>query len=133
LSALPKPPALSVVTRWKNAVAWDREEERWHNGGFMRDGISDGHEAEWSMARDLGMSLGGEFIGIPGLLVERRLDADLIVVGASGVWVLEAKYWTGLIRVRAGQWSRSRMGDGYGGSVVSVEDGTIRRRTLPIE
>lgn len=121
LSALPKPPIRSVVTRWKGALAWDSAEERWHNRG-MWNGTSDGLEAEWSMARDLGRALGDGFIGIPGLLVDRRLDADLIVVGASGVWVLEAKYWTGLIRVRAGEWSRLRIGNRYGGGGVSVEE-----------
>ena len=45
---------------------------------------------------------------IPNLLLKDTLDADAVLVGPAGIWVLESKYISGSLRLRNGEWSREK-------------------------
>ncbi|MCJ7622557.1 MAG: NERD domain-containing protein [Anaerolineaceae bacterium] len=59
---------------------------------------------------------------IKNLLVGKHLDADIVVVGPSGVWILESKYISGTICVRDGLWSREKEFFGPGGVPTLKEE-----------
>lgn len=46
-------------------------------------------------------------------------DVDVVLVSASGIWVFEVKFWSGLIRWRQGQWSRQQSHYARGGVRVT--------------
>lgn len=46
-------------------------------------------------------------------------DVDVLLVSASGIWVFEVKFWSGLIRWRQGQWSRQQSHHERGGMRVT--------------
>ncbi|MDP9485654.1 MAG: NERD domain-containing protein [Actinomycetota bacterium] len=58
------------------------------------------------------------YVAVRGLLVDRRLDADVVVVGPMGVGVYEVKNWTGQIFCHGGQWHRIKTYRGPGGHFV---------------
>jgi hypothetical protein len=51
-------------------------------------------------------------------MVAPSLDVDLLLIGPTGVWVLESKYWSGVIRIHRGTWTRRR----YAGSGDASEE-----------
>ncbi len=58
------------------------------------------------------------YVAVRGLLVNRHLDADVVVVGPMGVGVYEVKNWTGQLFCQDGQWHRIRTYRGPGGDFV---------------
>lgn len=67
-----------------------------------------------------------EYLGVKGLLVQKSLDADLIVVGPTGIWVFEVKHWTGTIILRDGWWRRIKHYYAQGGR-LAFEERDIQR------
>ncbi len=53
-------------------------------------------------------NLPDDFIVIRELLVRGGLDADVILLGPKGIWVLECKNWSGKIICKDGEWSQSK-------------------------
>jgi Nuclease-related domain len=53
-----------------------------------------------------------------GLTGGRNLDADVIVVGPTGIWVWEVKHWSGEITCQHGQWRREKTYRGPRGSLI---------------
>ncbi len=62
--------------------------------------------------------LSGEYVAVRGLLVVRNLDADVIVVGPTGIWVYEVKHWSGEISCERGEWRRVKIYRQPGGRLV---------------
>jgi hypothetical protein len=59
-----------------------------------------------------------EYVAVSGLLVARSLDADVILVGPTGIWVYEVKHWSGQIICQDGQWRRIKTYHKPGGRLV---------------
>lgn len=56
-----------------------------------------------------------QYYYIPNLLLKDNLDADAVLVGPTGIWILESKYISGKIRYRDGIWTREKSYFGPGG------------------
>jgi hypothetical protein len=69
-----------------------------------------GDGGENKLIASLSDVLDDRFFAIQGLLVAHRLDIDVLVVGPTGIWVLESKDWSGTITVRGGDWYRQKWG-----------------------
>jgi len=84
--------------------------QRWWDGlsTGVRSMGNDGDEGERLLIAGLRRVLPDSYLCMRGLLVAPKLDADVIVIGPSGLWVLDSKYWTGSIIVRDGQWTRRK-------------------------
>lgn len=81
-----------------------------------------GNIGEDDLASRLAKCLPDDHYCIKKLLVGKRLDADIVIVGPSGVWILESKYISGTIRLRNGNWSREKEFFGPGGVPTQKED-----------
>lgn len=65
-----------------------------------------GDRGEEAFLSYLAGALPSEYVAVRGLLVARDLDADVIVLGPTGVWVYEVKHYSGEITCERGQWRR---------------------------
>jgi hypothetical protein len=74
-----------------------------------------GDEGEEILVASLANRLPDDHYCIKKLMVGDHLDADVVVVGPSGIWILESKYISGTIRVRNGSWSKEKEFFGEGG------------------
>ena len=84
-----------------------------------------GDQGEVAFVLHLAGALPDGYVAVRGPLVARRLDADVVVVGPTGVRVYEVKNWNGAILCREGQWQRIKTYRGPGGQMLQ-EDETIR-------
>jgi hypothetical protein len=66
----------------------------------------------------LARALSHEYVAVRGLLAARSLDADVIVVGPTGIWVYEVKHYSGEITCERGQWRRVKIYRQPGGRLV---------------
>ncbi len=94
-----------------------------HRTGPALSARSYGDVGEKSFVSHLAGALPKEYVAVRGLLVARRLDADVIVVGPTGIWVYEVKHWTGEIACERGRWSRTKTYRGPGGRLVRETEG----------
>lgn len=90
-------PAVDVATDWWNAIGTVSHARRVH-----------GDIGEEALLRQLSATLPDNYLCMRGILVARSLDADVIVIGPSGLWVFDSKYWSGTITVRNGRWARKK-------------------------
>jgi hypothetical protein len=77
-----------------------------------------GDEGEEAFVSHLTAALPDGYVAVRGLLVARRLDADVIIVGSTGIWVYEVKNWSGQITCLNGQWQRVKTYHQPGGRLV---------------
>jgi hypothetical protein len=77
-----------------------------------------GDEGEEVLVSYLARALPKEYVAVRGLLVARNLDADVIVVGPTGIWVYEVKHWSGQITCERGEWRRVKTYREPGGRLV---------------
>jgi len=80
---------------WKKTISAEYSEY----SNYMLDGEVD--LIELLMER-----LPDDHLLINNVLVRPGLDADVIIVGPTGIWVLEVKTWIGRIQCQDGNWSR---------------------------
>jgi len=80
-----------------------------------------GDEGEEKLVTRLANSLPDDHYCIKKLMVGDHLDADVVVIGPSGIWILESKYINGTILVRNGNWSKEKEYFGEGGVPQSEE------------
>jgi hypothetical protein len=80
-----------------------------------------GDRGEWHLLSVLRSKLPDTYCALTNVLVDKRLDADVIVVGPSGIWVLESKYWSGKITNHLGQWHQTKTYHQPGGMLVSED------------
>jgi hypothetical protein len=62
------------------------------------------------------------YCAVTNVLVARNLDADMVLVGPTGIWILESKYWSGKIKVRQGIWRRTKTYYEPGGTLANKEE-----------
>ena len=74
-----------------------------------------GDIGERALVTRLAGNLPNDHYCITKLLVGDHLDADVVIIGPSGIWILESKYISGTIRVRNGSWSKEKEYFGEGG------------------
>ena len=77
-----------------------------------------GDQGEEALISLLSKALSGDYVALRGALVARNLDADLLVVGPTGVWIYEVKHWSGEITCRGGEWLRTKTYRERGGRLV---------------
>lgn len=92
------PVGLDLVRRW-----WDEI-----SGDYYLPVEKSGDEGENDFVEYLVPWLPDAYLAVRERLVARHLDADLIVVGPTGVWVFEVKHWSGEIYCHEGRWSRGK-------------------------
>jgi hypothetical protein len=68
----------------------------------------DGDQGEKVLLDGLEKRLSNEYIALHQYMVLRNLDADVIVLGPNGIWLLESKYHSGKIICRNGEWSQEK-------------------------
>jgi hypothetical protein len=80
-----------------------------------------GHIGEDNLIERLKYSLDDNYICIKNLLVGKKLDADAVIIGPEGIWILESKFVSGIIRLRNKAWTRTKTYYAPGGTQVSEE------------
>jgi hypothetical protein len=113
---LGKPVALDVVAPWWTQIA-HVDGPRSNDGRPFQE---HGDVGESIFVADLSRQLTDEHVAIRNLLVTRGLDADVVVVGPTGIWVFEVKHWSGTIECRNGRWWQTKRYYAPGG-VLKVE------------
>lgn len=101
-----KPVAMDICRQWWKEVAYDP------SAHAARSEPQYGDEGVEYFARYLVARLPDEYVAVREVLVARALDVDLLVLGPTGMWILEVKHWSGEIVCRRGKWGRRRRG-GY--------------------
>jgi hypothetical protein len=66
---------------------------------------SKGERAEVEFLKSLSF-LDDQYIAVWGLLTSARVtsDTDVLLLGPTGIWVFEVKYWSGVISKENGEW-----------------------------
>jgi hypothetical protein len=73
---------------------------------------TEGSDGERALASLLAKALGDDFVCLVGPLVAESLDVDLLVIGPSGLWVLDSKYHRGRVDYVGGQFIKTKtLGD----------------------
>lgn len=99
---LTEPPLLDLSRRWLLAVnrrAFDLPE-------YTPE--SEGNAGEKDLFLLLAEHLPDDYLALRNLLVRRRLDIDLIVIGPAGIWLLDSKYWSRWIGYGLLGWERDK-------------------------
>jgi len=63
-----------------------------------------GDEGEKNLLDALGRKLPNSFLALHSFMTRKNLDADIIVLGSTGFWLLESKYNSGTIYCKNGEW-----------------------------
>jgi len=63
-----------------------------------------GDEGEKDFLDALGRKLSNNFLALHGYMVKKNLDADIILLGPTGFWLLESKFNSGTIYCKNGEW-----------------------------
>lgn len=92
---------VDVLDRWKERIS-EPSCESPVAGQPNGNGVAAGYVAKRELLRYMHYALGEDYLGIPGLLVGTSLDVDLLLIGPTGVWVLESMFWSGEIRIHRG-------------------------------
>jgi hypothetical protein len=96
----PAPPVdLGIVERWWQELTIPQASSRWGEGGDPGDAGVDLFFAGLAGLPD-------DYIAMRELLVGPKLDVDAIVIGPTGLWLFEIKYWSGKIICHDGRWER---------------------------
>jgi hypothetical protein len=102
----PEPPVdLGIVEQWWQELAIPQAPPR-----SFEEGDSDDEGDPGDAGVDLffeGLEeLPDDYIAMRELIVRRGLDVDAIVLGPTGLWLFEIKYWRGEVICRDGQWEQ---------------------------
>lgn len=95
----------------------------WRKIAFVPPKVQEkaGDQGEWELLSFLQSKLPDTYYAVTKVLVAKSLDADVIVVGPTGIWVLESKYWSGKITDRLGQWHQTKTYHQPGGTLNSKD------------
>lgn len=105
---LAHPPSPDIVPKWWRGL----------ESGYAKI-EKDGDIGEVQLIRELGFRLSDAHLAIRGMLVDMSLDVDVLILGESGVWNLESKYWSGALSFKDGRWSRIKSYYAKGGIPVN--------------
>jgi hypothetical protein len=75
----------------------------------------EGDKGEKALLDGLGKKLSNQYIALHQVMVLRNLDADVVVLGPNGIWLLESKFHSGKVICRNGEWSQEKRYYGKGG------------------
>jgi hypothetical protein len=67
--------------------------------------IEHGDEGEKRLIDELASKLPDHYFSISKLMTHKSLDADVILLGPTGIWILESKYKSGKIMYKNGIWT----------------------------
>ncbi len=112
--ALPDPS--NLTGRWWGTISGRTSSVR--RSGPALSARHYGDVGEESFISYLTGRLSNEYVAVRGLLMVRNLDADVIVVGPTGIWVYEVKHWSGEITCERGEWRRVKTYRQPGGRLV---------------
>ncbi|CAN5894246.1 hypothetical protein BH18ACT11_BH18ACT11_14090 [soil metagenome] len=110
------PDPLDLSDRWWGTISGRTSSVR--RSGPALSARHYGDVGEEAFVSYLTSSLSEEYVAVRGLLVVRNLDADVIVVGPTGIWVYEVKHWSGEISCEQGKWRRVKTYRQPGGRLV---------------
>lgn len=129
-----------ALSRFSPSSWMDLESEWWSELAISRRGIprTYGSEGEDLLLNSLLLNPpSDQYYYIPNLLLENNLDADAVLVGPTGIWILESKYIGGKIRYRDGIWTREKSYFEPGGfqktkcdEFADIEDQWKRERSI---
>ncbi len=77
------------------------------NHGFI-ESRTYGSDGEKLLLDALKRKLDDKYFALTNLLVAESSDADVIVLGPRGLWLLESKYWQGAVTFKGGKWEHHR-------------------------
>ncbi len=81
-----------------------------------------GDEGEKNLLDALRRKLPDSFFALHSLMTRKNLDADIIVLGPTGFWLLESKFNSGTIYCENGEWSQEKTYYEPGGKQVTKKD-----------
>lgn len=93
----------------ENPWEWLHLEKQWIREIGRVGDLSDrdaGFMGESRLMECLAGILPNEYLGIRRVLVTPSLDIDVLLIGPTGIWILESKYVSGRITVEEGVWTR---------------------------
>jgi hypothetical protein len=122
--------SLDIITPWWQALEIQEQPER----GYGLEGVS-------NLLEELTRKLPDSFITFQELLVTQSLDADVLVVGPNGIWVLESKFWAGQVVCRKETWYQVKDIHQRGGALdkkvtsygINPDDQWLREQSMVIE
>ncbi len=119
-AAIPKvPPARSIYEPWSERVI---------GCGWQGRAATTGAPGERHLFEYLYKQLGNDFYCLSGLSLLPRSDMDIVLIGPSGVTVLDSKYWADVVAFENEEWIRLRRGDASGS-----QDWVRERVASPLE
>lgn len=75
---------------------------------FAHMGENYGSKGEEMLVDMLANIVPSNYICLIGALVDKSLDADVILIGNNGIWILESKYYSGKIILKNDEWYRHK-------------------------
>jgi hypothetical protein len=122
--------SLDIISAWWQSLEIHEEPER----GYGLEGVS-------KFLEELTKKLPDNFITFQELLVTQSLDADVLVLGPNGIWVLESKFWAGQVVCRKGTWYQVKDVHQRGGALdkkvtsygITPDDQWLREQSMVIE
>ena len=122
--------SLDIISAWWQALEIQEEPER----GYGLEGVT-------KFLDVLTRKLPDNFITFQELLVTQSLDADVLVLGPNGIWVLESKFWAGQVVCRKGTWYQVKDVHQRGGALdkkvtsygINPDDQWLREQSMVIE
>jgi len=122
--------SMDIITPWWKALGIQEQPER----GYGLEGVS-------NLLEELTKKLPENFITFQELLVTQSLDADVLVLGPNGIWVLESKFWAGQVVCRKGTWYQVKDVYQRGGAVdkkvtsygINPDDQWLREQSMVVE
>jgi Nuclease-related domain len=114
------PVTSNLSDRWWGTISGRTPSVRHSGPALPARGYGD--EGEEAFVSYLARALSKEYVAVRGLLVARNLDADVIVVGPTGIWVYEVKHWSGEITCKRGEWRRVKTYRVPGGRLVQEHE-----------
>jgi hypothetical protein len=122
--------SLDIIAPWWKALGIQEQPER----GYGLEGVS-------NLLDELTNKLPDNFLTFQELLVTQSLDADVLVLGPNGIWVLESKFWAGQVVCQKGTWYQVKDVYQRGGTVdkkvtsygINPDDQWLREQSMVIE
>ena len=105
-------PVFDLVAEW-----WNEIEPKPGRSNYKY-----GDDGERILLQTLEERLPNEFVILHQLMIARKTDLDVLVLGPKGIWILESKYWTGKISCQNGRWQRTKNYFAEGGYLSTKED-----------
>jgi len=80
--------------------------DMWWKGLCIRDEPERGYgmEGVTQLLDKLAVVLPDQYFAFQELLVTQHLDVDVMIIGPSGIWLLESKFWAGQVICNKGTW-----------------------------